>query len=273
MAQVNKELRNLSRSYRSYWVPSVLLDGLMLPVAHRSLMTFSPSELSIATRKALFRESNLELEAPKLYSSNRILWPYSGLSTPSNLAAGDAPTQSEDTTNRQHLDACWIPSLHSNGDWCFTLSKDWILRAVYLRTGVLAMEEKLYEEPDEGGIPPTEYSFDSVDELHARIVVSTPYDETHPSGSTRYLSILTTYTITLQPEQAKATLALLARSPLTVPPRHFDIAGDYAVIVEDTETDESEWPGYGQLHLVDWRTGEAKTLPPVRLYTLHVILD
>ncbi|KIM21200.1 hypothetical protein M408DRAFT_110639 [Serendipita vermifera MAFF 305830] len=258
LADTNNVLRNLSRSYKSYWLPSVLLEGLLLPVAHRSLMSFSPGELGIATRRALFRERNFKQEAPVLYSSTRIDWPYPGLEADPSRGG---PDLGSGLGSQLPSEVCWIPSLHANGDWCFTLSKDWTLRTIYLRTGVLVMEELLHVYPTEDhSLSPAEYSFDSVDETHARIAVITPYDEdkTQP-----YQSVLTTYTIHLDPKRPTATLSIQGSAPLTMLPRHFDIAGDYAVIVEDTETDDSEWPGYGVLHLVDWRTGACKKLPPV----------
>jgi hypothetical protein len=158
------------------------------------------------------------------------------------------------------LDVSWIPSFHSNGEWYFALSKGYTLRILHIRTSAMVLEERLYISNGAPFPAPTTYSLEPVDDFEVMAAVVTPYNaEDQTASETAFWAVISTYRITLDPKLVTASIETLARIPLNVLPRLFDLAGDYAVIVEDDE----DWGGFGEVHVVDWRTGEHANIPPV----------
>ena len=250
-------MRNLSLSHKSYWLPPLLDSGLLLPLPLRPWESFSPSELSIATRRALFRERNFTLDSPKLYASARITWPFSGRKT---LAEGDVSLGSK-LKGENPMDVQWISSSHINGEWYFAMSRNFTLRVVHVRTAVLVLEERLYNSDISDFESPTTYSVGEIDDFETRVAVITPYNLGENSVDARpFRSTLSVYTLMLDPVLVTATMQLISQIPSTILPRFYDIAGDYAILVET----EEEWEEYGSMHAFNWKTGKDVHLPPVR---------
>lgn len=198
----------------------------------------------------------MSLEQPKLYSCNRIAWPYARSKVAPAVPIG------ENLIKEVPLDVCALASTHANGEWHFMLSADFKLRVLHLRTGILVLEEDLvrgvrYSEP----LSASDFALVSVDDLEARISTITPYDS--GGSESPFCANISTCSITLNPQLVSASMTILAKAPLTVVPRNFAIAGEYALLMENTE-DEYSWPGFGNLHLVNSMTGERMKAPPVR---------
>ena len=250
-------MRNLSLSHKSYWLPPLVDSGLLLPLPLRPWESFSPSELSIATRRALFREHNFTLDSPRLYTSARITWPFSGRKT---SAEGDIPLGVK-LSNEKPTDVLWIPSSHVNGEWYFALSKDFTLRVVHVRTAILVLEERLYTSDPWVPDPPPNYSIGNIDDLETRFAFITPYILSEQSADARPIqSILSVYTLMLDPVLVTATMERISQVSLMMLVRIYDLAGDYAILVAD----EGGWEVCGSIHAFNWRTGEDVHLPPVR---------
>jgi hypothetical protein len=226
----------------------------VLLVPSRPFQSFSPQELSLASRRAVFRDRNLSSEYPKLYSSTRISWPFQGLDT---TVEG---TGTNYNIPPKPLNVSWISSFHSNGEWYFALSKDFTLRILHVRTAALVLEERLHHSNGEWFMPPSTYSLEIVDDFQAKIAVVTPYDLQQNFSEIYIWGILSTYRMALDPERVTASIERVSRISLDVLPKLFDVAGDYAVIVEDDE----DWEGSGPIHVVNWKTGEHVRMPPVR---------
>lgn len=216
-------------------------------------------------RKYVFYENNLSKENPTLYSRNKIPWPYTGFDKENETSLGS------DLSSENPLDVCLNASLHDNGEWLFILSMDFKLRVLHLRTGTLILEESLYHmETNERIHAYPIWFLDSVDNFEAKYFAITPYspESSKKSAPSPYYTSLKTYTIHLDPESGTASMTSRACIPLAVQPRCFNIAGDYAIIMEDTESEVQQWPGFGSLHAVGLRTGENAVLPPVS-WSLH----
>jgi hypothetical protein len=203
----------------------------------------------------------MSLERPKLYSCNRITWPYAR----SKVAPDEVPI-GETLIRQEPLAVCALGLTHDNGEWHFMLSGDFKLRVVHLRTGILVLEEDLvrgvkYSEP----LVASDFVLDSVGDLEARISTIIPYDsgDSESSKESPFRATISTCLVTLDPRLVSASMTILAKAPLTIMPRHLAIAGKYALLMENTE-DEDDWPGFGSLHLVNWMTGEPMKTPPVR---------
>jgi hypothetical protein len=246
-------MRNLSLFYKSYWLPGILREGLVLPLPSGPFPSFSPQELGLASRRAVFRERNLSSEHPTLYSSTRIPWPFPGLKT--------SVEGSGTNIGLKPLHVSWIPSLHHNGEWYFALSKDFTLRILHVRSAALVLEEKLHLSNGETFMPPSNYSIETMDDFQARIAVVTPHNSENQNASGLNIrGVLSTYRIALDPELVTASIEMVGRISLDVLPKLFDIAGDYVVLVADDE----DWEGCGPIHVVDWKAGEHVRIPPVR---------
>jgi hypothetical protein len=111
----------------------------------------------------------------------------------------------------------------------------------------------------------SDFSLDSVSDHEARIATITPYYASNSEIGTEgtFCATLSTCSIALDTRLVSASITILARAPLTIMPRHLSISGDYALLMENTEYDE-DWPGYGNVHLINWMTGERVESPPVR---------
>jgi len=247
-------MRNLSLSHKSYWLPSLLDAGLLLPLPLRPWESFSSSELSIATRRGLFRERNLTLDSPRLYASARITWPFSRRKT---SVEGGVPLGAEARSGKPTHDVC-ISSSHVNGEWFFALSEDFIFRVVHVRTAALVLEERLYSPDNWDFEIPSTYSIENFDDFETRVAAITPYNLGEKNGPFR--STLSVYTLMLDPVLVTATMELISQIPSTISPKFYDIAGDYAILVED----EEDWEECGSIHVFNWKTGKDVHLPPVR---------
>lgn len=140
--QVNRALRTLSRSFKTFWIPSVLRAKLSLPLSsHCPLSSFSASELHLAVHRASFRERNLCSPKPRLYSHTLIQWPFASPRTIIEESNNSIPTvPSLETPD----DALWRHLASPNGEWLFIVARDALVRVVHLRTG--KVWEKRYAE-------------------------------------------------------------------------------------------------------------------------------
>ena len=252
-------MRNISQSYKTYWVYSVLREGVIIPLPSlRPLASFSPLELGIAARRAVYREHNLSLQRPKFHSYSRLIWPFS---RPRTSAEGNDPCAGANLETSNSLDVFWIISLHHNGEWYFTFSKDFILRVLHLRTATWVLEEKPHELESSLGIVSSQYAIKTLDDFEARVavVITEEAGELSP-GQTAYSCVLSTYRISLDTKCLTASITPLAVVPLPVIPIRLDLAGDYVVLIEeDVDNIES-----GVIYVVEWKTGKVVDLPPVR---------
>lgn len=265
LADISRNLRSTSHSYKSYWLPSAFQSGLLLPLPSRPWVTFSPPELSIAIRRALFRENNLSRDRPVLYSHTMISWPYFGLKL---SAEGAEIPLGSDLAEQYPQDVCPGALFHDNGEWLFMISNNFVLRVLNMRTGILVLEERL-SDADEATMSQFSgsWTLDSINDSEARYFTTTPYPtgqrNIDSKGKITFRALLQTFHIIFDKKSVSASITPLGSIPLSILPRRFDIAGDYAVIVEDIETSESDWSGAGPLHVLDWRTGQRACLPPL----------
>jgi hypothetical protein len=124
------------------------------------------------------------------------------------------------------------------------------------------LEQQIYflSNPDDLFIQATAYAIETMGASEVRVAVIMP--DTNFAAESPYCSLLATYLITLDPQLVTASLKLLAQAPLTVWPKQFDIAGEYAVLMGDISV--NAWGGSGPIQVVELKTGNEINLPPVR---------
>lgn len=140
MLQVNRTFRNLSRSFKSYWIAAVLRAGLTLPLSpNHPLNSFTASELHLAVHKAVFRERNLRSPKPRLYSHTLITWPF----CPPRMMIKESDSRRPTVeVQERSYDAVWMTLQDETGEWLFVVSRDAVIRVLHLRTGILACEKQ-----------------------------------------------------------------------------------------------------------------------------------
>ena len=125
--QVSRSLLTVSKLFKSYWLPALVREELVLPLpSHLPLVAFSGEQLRAATIVARKRERNLLDERPRLRSQVHIPWPYSR-SPSCNKTEMPASTVGETPS-----EAIWMHLTHPNGQWLFIVSKKNVIRILHL---------------------------------------------------------------------------------------------------------------------------------------------
>ncbi|PVG04944.1 hypothetical protein CPB86DRAFT_778258 [Serendipita vermifera] len=136
LSQVNRGLRQLSKTARTFWLETIHRQGVILPLpSHQSLKSFSAEDLHHGAHRATIRDRNFTNPDAKLLSHSLVDW---------SFVQSDARSQEfVDRFKEEPMDTNWMHLTHPNGDWIFLVSPNHVLRILDLRTKAIAWAGQL----------------------------------------------------------------------------------------------------------------------------------